>query len=57
MDKNNVLFAITILGFFGITGLELINTILKIIDAIYLKIGNLIWLIIFGMIYILANRK
>ena len=56
MNKNAILFWIALLGFFGITGLDLLNTIDKMISDIYLKLGNLIWIILIGVIYILINK-
>ena len=56
MDKSEILFLIAVLGFFGISGLDLINLSAKIVNVLYIKIGNLFWLLLITLMFIIINR-
>jgi len=55
MKREDILFWVAILGFFGITGAQLINTISQFINNLYLQLGGLIWVIFIGLLYLLLN--
>lgn len=40
MKRNEILFYISVLGFLGISGLDILNIAAEIINNIYVKIGK-----------------
>jgi hypothetical protein len=53
-EKNNILFWIAILGFFGINGIDLLNALSELV----LKLGNGLFILLFFIwIYMEENKK
>ncbi len=55
MNRQEILFWVTIIGFFGINGLDLLNGASNFINSLYFKIGNLFWVILVAIIYLILN--
>ena len=53
-QKDNILFWIAVLGFFGINGLDLLNAL----NELLLKLGNGIFIVLFLVwVYLKGNKK
>ena len=57
MKRNDILFWIALLGFFGINGLDLLNYLDQFVSDLVFKYGNIVWVMIIGGIYLYLNRE
>ena len=58
MDNEDIMLVITIFGFFGMTGFDLVNATAKIINDLYFKLGNfLFWTILVLVFYLILKKK
>ena len=55
MKKNEILFWVTIIGFFGINGLDLVNGTVNLVNSLYFKIGNLFWVLLVSVTYFISQ--